>query len=55
LIVVIFKVPKTRFAGMILTVPFVRVMTTVAFLVVSVTEVAVTLTLEFVGIALGAA
>ena len=47
--------PKFRLAGMILTVPFVSVMTTVTFLVVSATDVAVTFTLAFVGTLEGAA
>ena len=54
-VVSFFSVPKFRFAGMILTVPFVRVITAVVVLVVSATDVAVTLTLAFVGTLLGAA
>src|ERR1700739_5085990 len=48
-VVSFFSVPKFRFAGMILTVPFVRVITAVVVLVVSATDVTVTLTLAFVG------
>jgi hypothetical protein len=50
-----FNVPKFKFAGMILTVPAVRVMVTVASLVGSATEVAVSVTDALAGTVAGAA
>ena len=51
----IFNVPKAKLAGMILTVPKVRVMVAPPALVVSATEVAVTVTVLSKGTAGGAA
>ena len=50
-----FKVPKLKFAGMILTVPVVRVMVTLASLVGSATEAAVSVTDALAGTVGGAA
>ena len=50
-----FSVPKFKFAGMILTVPAVRVMVTLASLVGSATEVAVRVTDALAGTVAGAA
>ncbi len=52
---VIFNVPKFRLPGMSLTVPGVSVMLAVAVLVVSVTDVAVRVTVGLVGTVAGAA
>ena len=51
---VIFNVPKFKLAGIILTVPPTSVIVAEFVLVVSVTDVAVTVTAEFVGTAEGA-
>ena len=51
----LFKVPKSKCAGMILTIPFVSVTATVEVLLVSATDVAVRLTLALIGTVAGAA
>jgi len=50
----VFTVPKSKLAGTISTVPFVTVIVALADFVVSVTEVAVTVTIAGVGTAAGA-